>query len=210
MHHSAYCAWVVHIAPSWCTSTPYTVVVVYNVPWVHPDRQTESDAYEPTVQCAQVGSYIASQWGRVHLKSFLGLGDGAVRWRIPTRGYLACWKEKNKIMSLTHQKRAARVSTPEKILLYNLRLERQQSIFLYYTVTVSYQKRGWHRAASWSSMPWLTWLISSTHLNGQLVSSCSAIMYSIVATLLSPPLWWCAVSSLSGSLSRYFTRILTP
>ncbi len=28
------------IAPSWCTSSPYTVVVVYNVPWVHPDRQT--------------------------------------------------------------------------------------------------------------------------------------------------------------------------
>ncbi len=33
-----------------------TGVVVYNVPWVHPDGQTESDAYEPTVQGAQVGS----------------------------------------------------------------------------------------------------------------------------------------------------------
>ncbi len=32
---------MVHIAPSWCTSSPYTVVVVYNVPWVHPDRQTD-------------------------------------------------------------------------------------------------------------------------------------------------------------------------
>ncbi len=32
VHHCAYCALVVHIAPSWCTSTPYTVVVVYNVP----------------------------------------------------------------------------------------------------------------------------------------------------------------------------------
>ncbi len=41
VHRGAYCAWVVHIAPSWCTSTPFTVVVVYNVPWVHPDRQTD-------------------------------------------------------------------------------------------------------------------------------------------------------------------------
>ncbi len=32
VHHGAYCALVVHIAPSWCTSTPFTVVVVYNVP----------------------------------------------------------------------------------------------------------------------------------------------------------------------------------
>ncbi len=40
VHHSAYCAFVVHIAPSWCTSTPYTVVVVYNVPWVHPHTHT--------------------------------------------------------------------------------------------------------------------------------------------------------------------------
>ncbi len=40
VHRGAYCAWVVHIATSWCTSTPYTVVVVYNVPWVHPCRQT--------------------------------------------------------------------------------------------------------------------------------------------------------------------------
>ncbi len=32
VHHGAYCALVVHIASSWCTSTPYTVVVVYNVP----------------------------------------------------------------------------------------------------------------------------------------------------------------------------------
>ncbi len=32
VHHGAYCALMVHIAPSWCTSTPYTVVVVYNVP----------------------------------------------------------------------------------------------------------------------------------------------------------------------------------
>ncbi len=36
VHRGAYCALVVHIAPSWCTSTPYTVVVVYNVPWVNP------------------------------------------------------------------------------------------------------------------------------------------------------------------------------
>ncbi len=41
VHHGAYCALIVHIAPSWCTSTPYTVVVVYNVPWVNPDRQTD-------------------------------------------------------------------------------------------------------------------------------------------------------------------------
>ncbi len=32
-------------APSWCTSTPYTVVVVYNVAWVNPDRQTELILY---------------------------------------------------------------------------------------------------------------------------------------------------------------------
>ncbi len=36
VHRGAFCALVVHIAPSWCTSSPYTVVVVYNVPWVHP------------------------------------------------------------------------------------------------------------------------------------------------------------------------------
>ncbi len=41
VHHGAYCALVVHIAPSWCTSTPYTVVVVYNVAWVNSDRQTD-------------------------------------------------------------------------------------------------------------------------------------------------------------------------
>ncbi len=40
VHHGAYCALMVHIAPSWCTSTPYTVVVVYSVPWVNPHRDT--------------------------------------------------------------------------------------------------------------------------------------------------------------------------
>ncbi len=39
VHHGAYCAFLVHIAPSWCTSTPYTVVVVYNVPWVNPHKK---------------------------------------------------------------------------------------------------------------------------------------------------------------------------
>ena len=33
-----------------------------------------------------------------------------------------------------------------------------------------------------------TWLISSTTLNGHLVSSCRAIIYSMVDTLRSPPL----------------------
>ncbi len=42
VHHGAYCALVVHIAPSWCTSTPYTVVVVYNVPWVNPHTHTHT------------------------------------------------------------------------------------------------------------------------------------------------------------------------
>ncbi len=32
---------VPYIAPSWCTSTPYTVVVVYNVPWVNPHKPTD-------------------------------------------------------------------------------------------------------------------------------------------------------------------------
>ncbi len=40
VHHGAYCALVVHIAPWWCTSTPYTIVVVHNAAWVNPDRQT--------------------------------------------------------------------------------------------------------------------------------------------------------------------------
>ena len=31
---------MVHFAPSWCTSTPYTVAVVYNVPWVNPHTHT--------------------------------------------------------------------------------------------------------------------------------------------------------------------------
>ena len=57
MHRGAYCAWVVHIAPSWCTSTPYTVVVVYNVPWVHPHRQT--DTWSLWNQ-----NYYISFWGR--------------------------------------------------------------------------------------------------------------------------------------------------
>ncbi len=33
---------MVYIAPSWCTSTPYTVVVVYNVPWVNPHTHTHT------------------------------------------------------------------------------------------------------------------------------------------------------------------------
>ncbi len=45
VHHGAFCALLVHIAPSWCTSTPYTVVVVYNVPWVHPDRHTDRQIF---------------------------------------------------------------------------------------------------------------------------------------------------------------------
>ncbi len=32
---------VVHISHSWCTSTPYTIVVVHNVAWVNTDRQTD-------------------------------------------------------------------------------------------------------------------------------------------------------------------------
>ena len=55
-----------------------------------------------------------------------------------------------------------------------------------------------------------TWLISSTHLKGHLASSCSAIMYSTVATLRSPPLWWKGVSSRSGSPSRKVTLMRTP
>ncbi len=55
VHHGAYCALMVHIAPSWCTSTPYTVVVVYNVAWVNPDRQTDRHTYSgdiwPTRTC---------------------------------------------------------------------------------------------------------------------------------------------------------------
>ncbi len=45
VHHGAYCALVVHIAPFWCTSTPYTVVVVYNVPWVNPHRHTHTHTH---------------------------------------------------------------------------------------------------------------------------------------------------------------------
>ncbi len=41
LHHGAHCASVVHIAAWWCTTTPYTIVVVHNVPWVNPDRQTD-------------------------------------------------------------------------------------------------------------------------------------------------------------------------
>ena len=55
-----------------------------------------------------------------------------------------------------------------------------------------------------------TWFISSTHLKGHLASSCSAIMYSTVDTLLSPPLWWCWFNSRSGSASRNFTFIPMP
>ncbi len=40
VHRGAYCALMVHIAPSWCTRSPNTGVVVYNVPWVHPDTHT--------------------------------------------------------------------------------------------------------------------------------------------------------------------------
>ncbi len=45
--------WVVHIAPCWCTSTPYTVVVVYNVAWVNPDRHTDlhRGGYAPPTVC---------------------------------------------------------------------------------------------------------------------------------------------------------------
>ncbi len=48
VHRGACCAWVVHIAPSWCTSTPFTVVVVYNVPWVHPEGRTDGQILPST------------------------------------------------------------------------------------------------------------------------------------------------------------------
>ncbi len=41
VHHGPYCALVVHIAHWWCTSTPYTIVVVHNVAWVNTNRQTD-------------------------------------------------------------------------------------------------------------------------------------------------------------------------
>lgn len=55
-----------------------------------------------------------------------------------------------------------------------------------------------------------TWFISSTTLKGHLLSSCKAIKYNIVDTLLSPPLWWCGVSSWSCVLLRNLTLIRIP
>ncbi len=45
VHHGAYYALVVHIVPCWCTSTPYTIVVVHNVAWVNPHRQTHRQTH---------------------------------------------------------------------------------------------------------------------------------------------------------------------
>ena len=43
--HGAYRARMVHIAPSWCTSTPYTIVVVHNVAWVNPHTHTHTHTH---------------------------------------------------------------------------------------------------------------------------------------------------------------------
>ncbi len=66
MHHGAYCALMVYIAPSWCTSTPYTVVVVYNVPWVNPHRHTHRHRVILGLPRASYGR----QWEMAHMNPF--------------------------------------------------------------------------------------------------------------------------------------------
>ncbi len=47
---------MVHIAPCWCTSTPYTIVVVHNVAWVNTDKRADR---QRTDGCYQVHYYIS-------------------------------------------------------------------------------------------------------------------------------------------------------
>ncbi len=83
VHRGAYCAGVVHIAPSWCTSSPNTGVVVYNVPWVHPDRQTDGCYQVHYLPRFMVNKYrLNSMQARFHNQNRASL----IWWR--DQGYL--------------------------------------------------------------------------------------------------------------------------